>query len=249
MGNRARLAVILAAGSGSRLKNTVKDFPKGFLKLGNEPIIEESLRKLLDCGIRRVIIVAGFLGDFYRKLSQGYPCIHVVYNDRYADSGSMFSLFCAKDFINEDFLLLESDLIYEQKALEAVQSFSKDNCILLSGKTGSGDEVFAEVVNGKVKHLSKNRNELGSVSGELVGISRISKSLFKMMIKESEELFKESIKFEYDTGCLALLANKTEVYSNKIDGLLWAEIDDEGHLKRAKEMIYPKILASEKKFV
>lgn len=247
MNNLLNLAVILAAGSGSRLRNTVKDMPKGFLRLGREPIIEESVKKLLNSGIKQVIVITGFLEEFYEGLAGKYPCIKTVKNENYADSGSMFSLYCAKDYIKEDFLLLESDLIYEYIAIEAVQGFPKDNCILLSGETNSGDEVYVETHDGRVRHLSKDKKRVGSVYGELVGVSRISLSLLDKMLKESAGLFKKSLKLEYDTGCLEALAGKTEIYAKKIEDLLWAEIDDENHLRRAKEEVYPEIIKSDRK--
>jgi len=50
--NHVRQAVILAAGMGSRLRGTIEDKPKGFLQLGNKPIIEESITRLIRIGIR-----------------------------------------------------------------------------------------------------------------------------------------------------------------------------------------------------
>ena len=44
----------------------------------------------------------------------------MVHNPDYADSGSMYSLYCARDVIDEGFLLLESDLIYESRALDVL---------------------------------------------------------------------------------------------------------------------------------
>ena len=44
-------AVILAAGRGTRLAGELKDCPKGFLRLGGKPIIEESIDRLLAAGI------------------------------------------------------------------------------------------------------------------------------------------------------------------------------------------------------
>lgn len=50
-------AVILSAGLGMRLKTKTDDKPKGFITLGKSPIIRESVDKLLDAGIERIIIV------------------------------------------------------------------------------------------------------------------------------------------------------------------------------------------------
>lgn len=58
--SRVRTAVILAAGIGSRLRNIHNDKPKGFLQLGDKPIIEESIARLVFAGINEIIIVTGY---------------------------------------------------------------------------------------------------------------------------------------------------------------------------------------------
>ena len=50
------IVAILAAGMGTRLGEIGQEMPKGFLRLGAQPIIAESIDRLLDCGIRRIVI-------------------------------------------------------------------------------------------------------------------------------------------------------------------------------------------------
>src|ERR1700733_8601215 len=103
-------AVILAAGLGSRLGSAHAEKPKGFISIGGEPLIRRSVRLLLGEGIERIIIVSGHLAEYYEELKKDYPEIRTVRNERYADSGSMYSLWCARDLPAVPFLLLESDL-------------------------------------------------------------------------------------------------------------------------------------------
>jgi choline kinase len=238
-----REAVILAAGRGTRLGKRGEQMPKGFLELGGTPIIEQSLLKLLDGGIEQITLVTGFMAERYDALADRVPCVRTVRNEHYAASGSMFSLYGARDLVRSDFLLLESDLIYERRALDVLQAASGAGGILLSGATNSGDEVYVEVRDGRVWHLSKNRADLGSVGGELVGISRIPLALYRRMVEDCEPLFARDRNLEYDSGCLSALAKQTEIPAIKVEDLLWAEIDDENHLKRAERDIYPGIVA------
>jgi 2-aminoethylphosphonate-pyruvate transaminase len=64
-----RTAVILAAGMGIRLGSELTDRPKGFLELGDRPIIEESVQRLSDAGIERIVIVTGYGAEHYEKLA------------------------------------------------------------------------------------------------------------------------------------------------------------------------------------
>jgi len=88
--------------------------------------------------------------------------IKTVHNPLFAESSSMYSLSLVRERVQEDFLLLESDLIYEQRALSVCQTYPQDNVVLLSGETPAGDEVFVESDNqNRLKAMSKDRHFLG----------------------------------------------------------------------------------------
>ena len=137
-------AVILAAGIGRRLSKGVTQKPKGFLEVGGRPIIERSLTQLNRVGISKIVIGTGYMSELYEKLSEKLS-VKCVRNYRYADTGSFFTLCNLENYIHEDFLLLESDILYEDRALESLVNHHKKDVILASGKTGSGDEVYIEV--------------------------------------------------------------------------------------------------------
>jgi len=233
-------AVILAAGRGTRLKKTGESIPKGFIQVQDRPIIEESLERLFSIGIKEVIIVTGHLAEFYEDLAQKYSSVRTVYNASYAKSGSMHSLFQLNGILNEDFILLESDLVYEIRALRALVSESIQDCVLISGITKSKDEVWVSAPGGKLVGLSKQRDKLSDIHGELVGITRVSMQLFNLMCNIAKRYFTKSLHMEYETA-LASAAQEYYIHCLKIDDLVWAEIDTEEHLDRVRKKIYPKL--------
>ena len=240
---QVRTAVILAAGMGTRLGKQGKFRPKGFLQLGKQTIIEESVARLKRAGIKRIIVATGHCREAYDELADASGgLISTVFNDRYMDSGSMYSLYCIKHEIDDDFLLLESDLIYEQRALAATLSYPKENCMLLSGFTSSNDEVFVKLDQDRLVNMSKDRESLGDVSGELVGITRISTTLFSQMLENAETAFEDSLLYDYETDCLVASGRHCPVYCHIERDLAWAEIDDAAHFERARSSVYPAIL-------
>jgi len=245
MADALRLAVILAAGMGTRLKEKGKTKPKGFLHLGQHPIIQESIDKLLRADIRQIIIVTGHHFEFYDRLKESYPgIIGTVYNSRYARSGSMYSLYCARERLTKDFLLLESDIVYEEGALSEMLQFPKDNGVLLSGPTASGDEVYVAVSDARIVGISKDLDQIGSdIAGELVGITKVSRLLFKEMIAAAEAMFKRTIQIAYETDCLLAVALRYPLYYHLVPDLVWSEIDDPADFRHAKNKIYPAIIA------
>jgi 2-aminoethylphosphonate-pyruvate transaminase len=241
-----KLAVILAAGMGTRLRSEHEGKPKGFVELDGRAIIELSLASLERAGIRDVIIVTGYGAEHYRELAARYDgLVRLVHNDRFADSGSMYSLFCARDVIDDDFLLLESDLIYESRALDVLIEHAGSDAVLLSGPTHAGDEVYVAAPEGRLVAMSKDKGALPcEPAGELVGITRVSRGLFALMKQIAEQAFAESLRFDYETDCLTQAAASWPVDCPVVRDLLWSEIDDPAHLERARNIVWPQIQAN-----
>lgn len=236
-------AVILAAGRGTRLAGELTDRPKGFIRIGEQPIVEESIERLLAAGIQDVIVVTGHLADRYEELARRRAgTVRTVHNERFADSGSMYSLYCARERIREPFLLLESDLVYEPRALTTLLDGPAEDAILLSGPTGAGDEVFVATQGGLLAGMSKRRADLaGEVTGELVGITRVSPVLFALMCRIAGTAFRRTLMFDYETDCLVAAGRERPIACPLVPDLLWGEIDDPGHLARVRDKVYPEL--------
>ena len=247
--HEVRTAIILAAGMGVRLNDRGKLTPKGCLCLGEKPIIEESVLRLLDTGIQRIVIVTGHLAEQFIPLKARYrQTVQLVHNPHFANSGSMYSLYCARHRVDEAFLLLESDLVYERRALTTCLEHPSDNVLLLAGLSNTSDECFVETQDGHLVAISKNREGLGSeVPGELVGICKISQLLFSVMLKTAERHFPTTRHVDYEMDGLVAAARNIPVSCIVVEDLMWCEIDDETHLARARNEIYPVVQADDAK--
>lgn len=238
-----KLAVVLAAGLGSRFSSETKDKPKGFIKIEDKTLIEMSIEKLFKAGIERVFIGTGYLSEFYEELAKKNKNIECIKSDRYKETSSMYTLYNMRNKINEDFLLLESDLLYEEKALTSlVEDNNYKDIILSSSKTNSGDEVYIETnkKNNFLINISKNKNELNCIYSELVGISKVSFETYKKMNRYFESIIDNLPKSDYET-IFARISKENNIFVKRIDNLIWCEIDDESHYRRAINEIYRKL--------
>lgn len=241
------VAIVLAAGLGSRLRDVHADAPKAFVEVSGETLIARSVRLLRQHGITRVVLVTGHREDAFRAFAEGQDDIELVHNADYATTGSMASLACALDVVPGDFLLLEGDLFYEARALSAVLGRDEPNVLLVSGATYAGDEVYVEAPAGRLRGMSKDRASLASVDGELVGITRVSTALACAM-RESFETFRGREghrRMAYETDALVSAARTYNVHVENVPDLLWGEIDDASHLARVRDVIGPAVLAKE----
>ena len=242
-------AVILAAGRGMRLGDDYRERPKGFIPCQGTTLVERSLSLLTSCGIARVFIVTGHCADFYDDLAaRSAGLVTTLFNDRYATNGSLVSFMAALDAVDEPFLVLDSDIVYERRALPALLGCPMENAALVSGTTDSGDEYYAwaDEVAGEplptVRRLSKHlSDEPGSAPiGEHVGILKIGHDLAgRIRSAAAAKLAQQPMAFYEDCLIEQLPASPMGVVH--IDDLVWCEVDDQRMLERANRLVFPRL--------
>jgi choline kinase len=244
---KAMPAVILAAGMGVRLRNVVGEIPKGLLEIDGQSLIIRSIECLKSFGINQIIMVTGYEEEqYYKALKQYSPGITFITNEDYSITGSMHSLLLAEEHIQTDFLLLESDLLYEARTISTLLQQSRST-VLISGATKSGDEVYIYGESGEINKITKEKMDSLTLQGELVGVSRISLNLLKKMCSS----YKNQIKFPSNShyeDCISGLSKNNKINYLRIDDLIWTEIDDESHYNRALNLIYPKVQENNQKY-
>jgi 2-aminoethylphosphonate-pyruvate transaminase len=244
MPERPETAVILAAGRGTRLADVTAGRPKGLIAVGDRSIILESIEKLRRHGFARIVLVTGHGAAQIEQASQSAgDGVEVVFNDRFAETGSMWSFCCAMERCDGPLLLLESDLIYENRALAAVLDGVEADVVLASGPTAAGDEVWIEAdERADLVAMSKDRGRLGADPfGELVGITRISRRLRDAMLAAAQRRGAGTSVVDYE-DCLTDAAAGHPVRCRLVTDLAWTEIDTPDHFARARDVIYPRIL-------
>lgn len=235
MAGRVETAIILAAGLGQRL-SSVWDRPKGLLTFGKESLIERSLRLLKAHSMRRIVIVTGFSSDHYQPLAG--PGVELVHSNLYATTGSMTSLSRALDVVETDFLLLESDIAYEARALEALANHPAEDVVLASGPTGATDEVWIGALQGRVATLSKEA-PVEARGAEFTGLTKISAPLARLMNDALHDGHDPGM--AYDTGALPIAARHRAVTLCIVPDLLWGEVDDAFHYERMRDRVWPNL--------
>ena len=243
-------AVILAAGVGLRLNSEKNQLPKGLIEIGGKPLLEYSLEALIQNNVNEVIMVVGFqhqkikdkFGSRYRSLNIDY-----VLNEQYAHSGSMYSLAMVQDVIEDDILLLESDLLYESRAIGLLLNAACQNCILVVQLSGSGDEVYVCTnAEQEITALGKNipRHLKSAAVGELAGLSRFEVNFLDLVFRQSDQdIAAGNLNNHYEVCVFETSKNTKPIHAVVADDLLWYEIDTKKDLKKAQEQIYPLIRA------
>ena len=242
-------AVIMAGGLGSRFGNRTQAMPKGFIEIDGLAMVERSVQKLIAAGIEEIIIGTGHCSEFYDELAKKYPIIKTVRNDNYEKTSSMGTLEVCAPLVKESALLLESDLLYDSIGLFVLQNEERDNVILASGKTNSHDEVYLEVDDkGILCGVSKDKSKIKILAGELVGISKVTKTFLNKMVSFYDKTRAQNAKIDYESVFCQIAQDSNDgepIYVRKIEYYAWTEIDDEAMLERANKEVYPRIQENE----
>jgi choline kinase len=238
-----RHAIILAAGLGTRLRSVADDRPKGLIEIEGETLVGRSVRLLRDAGIDEITIVTGYSADYYERFAAGQPDIQLAHNDKFANTGSMASLALALDRVQYDVLVLESDIVYESRAVTTLLRAAASDSTLVSGPTDAGDQVWVYAPDGRLDAMSKAGRELPGINGEFVGITRLSASAATAML----HVFKAFVdsrghgRMDYETDALVAVARLYPIAAIVVEDLCWGEIDDEQQYERVVQEVWPAV--------
>lgn len=120
-----RKAVILAAGSGRRMRPFTDTLPKCLVPVNGTPILVNALTHLSDAGIRETVIVVGHHKEkVYELVGDAFRDMKIIYVEAvdYASTNNMYSLWMAREHLCEDILLLEADVFFDRQLLDKMLS-------------------------------------------------------------------------------------------------------------------------------
>lgn len=234
-----RTAVILAA---RREKDSDIPYPlKPFAK--DLCLLDRTIGALREMHYTNILLVIGYKAELFQKYAS--DDVTLIENKQYEFTASMGSLALVKDYVKEDFLLLESDTFYERIVLEKLSSRTYGNCISMTEESGSGDECFVETKSGFVTKITKDRHRVCHFEGEMIGASRICFDTYKKLIAAWENASNPYLNYEY------LLMDVTEPLDRPVimfQNLIWGDVDCSDDFNKLENEIYPKLRKREDPF-
>ena len=160
---RAKRAVFLAAGVGSRLMPVSLNTPKPLVRVKGKRMIDGLIDAVLAAGITEIYIVRGYFSDQFDQLLYKYPMIHFIENPDYMETNDISSAVCAKYHLSNAYVF-ESDIILYKPELIRKYHYTSD--FLGFYKDRSDDWCF-EV---QKKHITEEKFG-GFKCYQMVGIS------------------------------------------------------------------------------
>ena len=230
-------AIILAAGMGKRLGELTHHNTKCMVRVGGVTLIERMLRQLDRKALSRIVIVEGYEGqklvDHVRSLGIRTPVV-LLHNPVYESTNNIYSLSLAKNYLlEEDTLLLESDLIFEETVLDLLLGDSRDTLALVDRYAPwmDGTCLKLDEDDGIVEFTSVKDLDYGRTDGyyKTVNLYKFSRHFSDTLYVPFLEAYLSALgKNEYYEQVLRVIASqdRTVIRAKRLSGQLWYEIDD-----------------------
>ena len=244
-------AIIIAAGSGKRISEDVKDLPKSLLTVNGKPIIAYQIQALKQVGIKNIVVITGIHDEKF-----GIENVHYIKDHYYNEHDILGSLMEAKDFLKNDVLVLYSDIIFESKILRQILDSKGDISIAIDmtwekmyeGRTEHPKSEAENVQLNKAKKIIKIKKNIKNENndvGEFLGIVKFSPYGSGLFVKQYEELIKTHVG-TFQQAPSVLKAYLTDMIQELIDSKIdvepviisgkWYEIDTAQDLERAQKI-------------
>lgn len=243
-------ALILAAGSGSRLGKHTKENTKCMVKLNHKRLIDYILEILNHRKIKKLIIVVGYQKEnLMNHVGTQYKNIKIEYieNPIYDKTNNIYSLFLAKDKLaQDDTILLESDLIFEEKILKRLLEDKRKSLAVVDKYQiwMDGTSVILDANDNILSFVTKGLFNFKDIDQyyKTVNIYKFSKEFSrKIYIPFLEAYSKAMGDNEYYESVLRVLTllGDVELKALRLNGEKWYEIDDIQDKKNAEIIFAP----------
>ena len=240
-------AIILAAGMGKRLGEYTQNNTKCMVEVNGVKLIDRVFKQLATLPISRVVMVIGYEGEKLRNYlgdeKEGLR-IDYVENSVYNKTNNIYSLWLAKEQLQEDdTLLIESDLIFDDQMLPLICNHPEPNLALVAKYEPwmDGTMVLIDDDRNIVNFVSKAAFDYSQIDKyfKTVNVYKFSRDFSRQKYVPFLEAYTKSVgNNEYYENVLRIISflNSHDLKALPIQGLKWYEIDDKQDLDIAEAL-------------
>jgi phosphoenolpyruvate phosphomutase len=231
-------ALILNSGVGNRMGYLTKSQPKCMTSISqNDTILSRQLFYLAQNGINDIVITTGY----YDKEIQEY-CMELEYplhynfvkNNLFAETNYIYSIYCAKDYIDDDILLMHGDIVFNSAVLQGILQ-KKNSYMTISTTSPLPKKDFKAVVkNGLIKKVGI---EFFDSAVAAQAIYKLNKSDWKIWLEKIIEFCETGRRKCYAEVAFNEISDKFALHCYDTKNLLCREIDTIQDLYETRRML------------
>ncbi len=235
-------ALIIAAGNGTRMQSVTRGRHKSLMSLLGLRIIERIILAAKEAGIFEFVIVTGYKGEELKESvgdgSRFGVSITYVQNNKWEKANGI-SVFEARDYFKENFILLMSDHVFDWRTLVKLKriKLKKDECALVIDKNLDSvldidDTTKVLVKNNKITSINKNLDVYNAYD---TGMFFCSPYIFKVLKKTISD-HKNSL-----TNGMRVIAKEGKLRAFNIKGRFWSDCDTYADIKLAENKLLKRL--------
>ena len=235
--------MLLAAGTGSRLRPLTLDAPKCLTEVSGQAILGRLVDNLRIQGIKRLVVVTGYLDHCIREFLEENAAdmqLDYVFNPVFQTTNNIYSLWLAHKAIEEPFVLIESDLVFEASMLEPMLTPDKIAVSnFLPWMNGTVVEINADKI---VKAFHVNHDVDDERRYKTVNICSFSSQSWQRVYERLDQYVEDGRVDEYYEAVFADMMSDASLEFDVVffDENKWYEIDAVKDLHQA-ELMFPRI--------
>ena len=226
-------ALILAAGRGTRMGEI--DKPKCLLDLGGISIIKYQIKCLKNIGINKIFIVTGYNSEqIHSHLNDDFNFLH---NVDFATTNNLYSVWTARNSLNDDFICIYGDLLFDQRILDYCINDVNDICLVVE-KNVREETMKVKIENNTIIKLNKNIPE-NDADGNFIGMAKFRKSIIPLFFNKISKLVENNNFNSYYTEAIELMIkDNKKINYIETNNFSWMDIDEQNEFQVAKKLFY-----------
>lgn len=233
-------ALLLAAGTGSRLYPLTKDEPKCLTMVNGTSILERLVQNLQKQGFKRLIIVTGHLEHRIREelgKSRGNLKIEYIHSPLFKTTNNIYSLWMARKHLKEPFVLFESDLVFDESLLEGMV-YPNRIAVARNGSWMNGTCVTATDEGQVNAFVMGDANIPDEPTYKTVNIYSLSRAAWRSVSRRLDAVISAGKVNDYYETVFSDLTDEGSLSFKKVsfDKKPWYEIDTMEDLKEAEKL-------------
>lgn len=220
-------ALILNSGLGSRMGVLTSEHPKCMTEIDHhDTILSHQLRQIVDAGIEEVVITTGYYDGVLVNYCNSLELpLHITFvkNPIYDQTNYIYSIYCAREYLDDDIILMHGDLVFENEVFDRV-ILSPVSCMTVSSTLPLPEKDFKAVV--KDGMVMKVGVEFFNETMEAQALYKLLKKDWKVWLDKIVEFcYTEKTKV-YAENALNELNGAANIHALDVENLLCSEIDN-----------------------
>ena len=220
-------ALILNSGLGSRMGVLTSEHPKCMTEISaHETILSRQLKLIAEAGIEEVVITTGYYGGVLVNYCNSLDLpldFTFAKNPIYNQTNYIYSICCAKEYLDDDIILMHGDLVFEREVFERVVA-SPVSCMTVSSTLPLPEKDFkAKVVDGKIIAVGV---DIFNEAMEAQALYKLYKNDWKVWLDKIVEFCENDKRKVYAENALNELNGAANISALDVQNLLCSEIDN-----------------------